>query len=308
MKKFYRRSVITALVIIGVGMALCIVGAIGGGLQTFIFMTEDGGFSYKPMNKFKVNVGKQGVYIGDDDSKDFEKSYTFSVKEDGIKSIECVIGVSNVTIESSGDEDKIYVEVDGDKRSDFSCKVENETLVISCEREIKSLKGLADIGCDITLQLPETEFEKMKLDVGAGNIEADTLKAKQMEIVIGAGNVELEKIKATELKGNVDAGNLSIDQLDAQKEIQLEVNAGRIEVDTAKKSKEITVECNMGEIEMELQGEENDYNIDLTCAMGNVSVGDYEIAGMDGSKNIDNDAANTINAECNLGNINIYLD
>lgn len=308
MKKFYRRSVITALVIIGVGMALCIVGVIGGGLQTFISMTEDGGFSYKPMNKFKVNVGKQGVYIGDDDSKDFEKSYTFSVKEDGIKSIECVIGVSNVTIESSGDEDKIYVEVDGDKRSDFSCKVENETLVISCEREIKSLKGLADIGCDITLQLPETEFEKMKLDVGAGNIEADTLKAKQMEIVIGAGNVELEKIKATELKGNVDAGNLSIDQLDAQKEIQLEVNAGRIEVDTAKKSKEITVECNMGEIEMELQGEENDYNIDLTCAMGNVSVGDYEIAGMDGSKNIDNDAANTINAECNLGNINIYLD
>lgn len=308
MKKFYRRSVITALVILGVGMALCIVGALGGGLQTFISMTEDGGFSYKPMNKFKVNVGKQGVYIGDDDSKDFEKSYTFSVKEDGIKSIECVIGVSNVTIESSGDEDKIYVEVDGDKRSDFSCKVENETLVISCEREIKSLKGLADIGCDITLQLPETEFEKMKLDVGAGNIEADTLKAKQMEIVIGAGNVELEKIKATGLKGNVDAGNLSIAQLDAQKEIQLEVNAGRIEVDTAKKSKEITVECNMGQIEMELQGEENDYNIDLSCAMGNVSVGDYEIAGMDGSKNIDNDATNTINAECNLGNINIYLD
>lgn len=308
MKKFYRRSVITALVILGVGMALCIVGAIGGGLQTFISMTEDGGFSYKPMNKFKVNVGKQGVYIGDDDRKDFEKSYTFSVKEDGIKSIECVIGVSNVTIESSGDEDKIYVEVDGDKRSDFSCKVENETLVISCEREIKSLKGLADIGCDITLQLPETEFEKMKLDVGAGNIEADTLKAKQMEIVIGAGNVELEKIKATGLKGNVDAGNLSIAQLDAQKEIQLEVNAGRIEVDTAKKSKEITVECNMGQIEMELQGEENDYNIDLSCAMGNVSVGDYEIAGMDASKNIDNDATNTINAECNLGNINIYLD
>lgn len=308
MKKFYRRSVITALVIIGVGMALCIVGAIGGGLQTFISMTEDGGFSYKPMNKFKVNVGKQGVYIGDDDSKDFEKSYTFSVKEDGIKSIECVIGASNVTIESNGDEDKIYVEVDGDKRSDFSCKVENETLVISCEREIKSLKGLVDIGCDITLQLPETEFEKMKLDVGAGNIEADTLKAKQMEIVIGAGNVELEKIKATGLKGNVDAGNLSIDQLDAQKEIQLEVNAGRIEVDTAKKSKEITVECNMGEIEMELQGEENDYNIDLSCAMGNVSVGDYEIAGMDASKHIDNDATNTINAECNLGNINIYLD
>lgn len=308
MKKFYRRSVISALVIIGIGMALCIVGAIGGGLQTFITMTEEDGFSFNPANKFKVSVGKHGVYIGDDDSKEYEKSYTFSVKEDGIKSIECVIGVSNVTIENSGDEDKIYVEVDGDKRSDFSCKVENETLVISCEREIKSLKGLADIGCDITLQLPETEFEKMKLDVGAGNIEADTLKAKQMEIVIGAGNVELEKIKAKELKGNVDAGNLSIDQLDAQKEIQLEVNAGRIEVDTAKKSKEITVECNMGEIEMELQGEENDYNIDLSCAMGNVSVGDYEIAGMDGSKNIDNDATNTINAECNLGNINIYLD
>lgn len=308
MKKFYRGSVISALLIIGIGMALCIVGAIGGGLQTFISMTEDGDFSYRPMNKFKVNVGKHGVYIGDDDHKDYEKSYTFSVKEDGIKSIDCVVGVSNVTIESSEDDDKIYVQVDGDKRSDFSCKVENETLVISCEREIKSLKGLADIGCDISLQLPKKEFEKIKLDVGAGNIEADTLSAKQMEIVIGAGNVEVERIKTKELKGNVDAGNLGIDELDAKKEIQLEVNAGRIEVDSAKKSKNVMVECNMGDIEMDLRGEENDYNIDLSCAMGNLSVGNYEIAGMDASKTIDNDVPNTIKAECNLGNININLE
>lgn len=308
MKKFYRRSVITALIIIGIGMALCIVGAIGGGLQTFITMTEEDGFSFKPMDKFKVSVGKHGVYIGDDDHKDYEKSYTFSVKEDGIKSIDCVVGVSNVTMESSGDDDKIYVEVDGDKRYDFICEVEDETLIISCEREIKSLKGLADMGCNISLQLPEKEFEKMKLDVGAGNIEAEQLNAKEIKLSIGAGNIEADTVKANVFKGNVDAGNLSIDELDAPKEIQLEVNAGRIEVDAARESKNVNLECNMGDIEMELQGEETDYNLDLSCAMGNLRVGDYEIAGMDASKNIDNSSKKNIKAECNLGNINIWLE
>ena len=61
----------------------------------------------------------------------------------------------------------------------------------------------------------------------------------------------------------------------------------------------------MADIDLKLDGAEDSFNYEVDVAMGNVEIDGKTYSGLATEKDIDNNAARDISAECAMGNITI---
>ena len=163
------------------------------------------------------------------ESKDSE-SFEFSWKE--ISELELDVDYSGITIEKSGkDEETIYIFVDYRKenhRRQVKAYTSGKTLYIE-EEGASRVRG--NDSSRITVQIPETVMEDMRLDSvnieqNAGYIDINMpLTAKDISINVDAGVCSVnEKLTAKEeLCAQVDAGQISLSEIAAE---SLDLSAG----------------------------------------------------------------------------------
>ena len=61
----------------------------------------------------------------------------------------------------------------------------------------------------------------------------------------------------------------------------------------------------MGSVEITLKGEEQDFNYDLECAMGNIELNGRDYGGFGQERSMDNGVARQIDLDCSMGYIGI---
>lgn len=150
-------------------------------------------------------------------------------------------------------------------------------------------------------------FDDVSIRVDAGNLEWGNINCTNLSVELNAGNIELEKVNA---EGNIvlncEAGNIEIGAGSAY-EVHISSDLGNVEW-RGDVEKNISAESNMGNVSLYLAGDEEDYNIYAEANLGNISLNDKEYAGVENSLNINNSAEKTINAESNLGNVEIFIN
>ena len=189
-------------------------------------------------------------FFNHENSHDYEKCENLD--------IEFLAGSLNILYD---DVEKIKVDQEGIR--DFSAKMEGHTLKIRVRKNWISsgAKGY------LTIIIPEDYvFEKVDLEIGAGQAEIDDLRAKSLEIEVGAGQAEIM---------NLDVKHFS-------------ASAGA------------------GQIEAELVGSEQDYNYDVECGIGEIVIGESSFAGLGRDARVDNPGADRkLDVECGVGQISI---
>ena len=284
MKKFMKGAAITGGIFFLIGLVVLLIGIGGGGIKD---MREKSMAELeRVMEKFEniefidgINITFEGTNIFDENIESYtDGTYVF---EDCMASdLEILVGAGDLKIKYHNEENVTLEVSDEDK---MQCYVEGDTLKI---------KGglITGTGSSSTMivYLPENKnFNNVAIDVGAGNIEIDKLTGSDTDINVAMGQVVISEMETDSLNIEVGMGNAEV--------------KGNINY-------EAIVDCGMGQVVMELEGEGKDFNYNLDCGLGSLSVeGVYHIAGI-GDSYVNNDASMEMDLSVGMGTVTVSFE
>ena len=284
MKKFMKGAAITGGIFFLIGLVVLLIGIGGGGIKD---MREKSMAELeRVMEKFEniefidgINITFEGTNIFDENIESYtDGTYVF---EDCMASdLEILVGAGDLKIKYHNEENVTLEVSDEDK---MQCYVEGDTLKI---------RGglITGTGSSSTMivYLPENKnFNNVAIDVGAGNIEIDKLTGSDTDINVAMGQVVISEMETDSLNIEVGMGNA---------EVKGSINY------------EAIVDCGMGQVVMELEGEGKDFNYNLDCGLGSLSVeGVYHIAGI-GDSYVNNDASMEMDLSVGMGTVTVSFE
>ena len=277
-------AAITGGIFFLIGLVVLLIGIGGGGIKD---MREKSMAELeRVMEKFEniefidgINITFEGTNIFDENIESYtDGTYVF---EDCMASdLEILVGAGDLKIKYHNEENVTLEVSDEDK---MQCYVEGDTLKI---------RGglITGTGSSSTMivYLPENKnFNNVAIDVGAGNIEIDKLTGSDTDINVAMGQVVISEMETDSLNIEVGMGNAEV--------------KGNINY-------EAIVDCGMGQVVMELEGEGKDFNYNLDCGLGSLSVeGVYHIAGI-GDSYINNDASMEMDLSVGMGTVMVSFE
>lgn len=313
MKKFMKVCAIMTAILLVLGGALAIMaGSVRGSrMISDVVDTVTGG-------RLHVNFGSWspfwGIYWDDnvfydlDDWNFFDSSHEILSRD--VSGYEVGSDVKSLDIELGGyvfktavsEDDSFYVSTDHVNK--MQCYVKNGTLYL---KAWNSRWGIGSTTRKITLYIPEGQsFEKVEVELGAGEITLDDVTADEISLEVGAGKITAKNIRAGELEisvgaGKVDLVRMDVDVLDAEIGMGELVGSG-----TIRRSAEL--ECAMGNMELRLSGSQKDFNYHLEVAAGNIDVGRNSYGGLGNEQKIQNGADKNMDIDCAMGNVTIRFE
>lgn len=226
---------------------------------------------------------------------------------DKVKKLEVETVCADVFFEPSSD-GEIRVEAENLWDGIYTCELKGERLEVSYEHPRKAVSFRNNIDTRIILFLPANlALEQIELENGAGNVKSANvpISCKEMEVEIGAGKWKAEGISVSgRLYIKVGAGNVKIKNIKSG-ELDIECGVGNC-IFEGRVDGNMKVECGVGNCKLKLENKESDFNYDISCALGKVSVNGTRIKNL-GSERLHRDGTALAKAvlECGLGNISV---
>ena len=218
-----------------------------------------------------ITTGIYGVKVITEQSN--VQEIDWSEKFEEFTELDIEVGVANLSIIAEGEEYRIETyDIPG------NAIIENR----NGKLEIKDKSTIFRSGeSRIIVYIPDnTTLRKVDLELGAGNVGIDNLKAETANIECGAGQVT---IRNTELaNADIDAG------------------VGKLEFSGTLKGK-TEVNCGIGEVAIDLQGGSEIYTLDVEKGIGDISVNEESVS----SKTVIGNGENKVSIEGGIGKISI---
>lgn len=333
MKKFTKVSLITAVIIMFLGIILFIAGVAGGGQEEVSRMERNGELSFFN-NHLRIDLG---IFTGDEDftfgvgvfddetveapeapetlekSDQLETAGTSAVmtgneeaalNAEGVKNLQIALGGGALFIEV-GDVENIQIITDCE--DEFRGYIKNNTFYIEgfgIEDGFLELEDWNGKDNTVRIILPmELAFKETTVSMGAGIIEITDVTLGDTQFEIGAGEVTCNNTKSEELIAEVGAGTIYMEDIEAD-ETDITVAMGEA-VLKGIFNRDIDVECSMGNVEIEIDGKKEEFNYSVEASMGSVEIDGESYEGIASEKDIDRGADKTIDAETAMGNIEI---
>jgi len=154
---------------------------------------------------------------------------------------------------------------------------------------------------ELILYLPQDiEFEKIKINTGAGKIEIETLKTEKLTFEVGAGETKIQNLiasKECEIEGG--AGKLTIEE-GIINDLDLDIGVGEVNLTSTLTGKN-EINAGVGNLNIDLQGEKDSYKIQVDKGLGSIKINGKEIS----NGEIFGDGENYIEVDGGIGNIDI---
>lgn len=228
--------------------------------------------------------------------------------------------VGQLTIES-GD----FLQVSGSNvLKDFSCKFDDETLTVDNTYNKKiNLSGTAK--CALTITIPEgTELKRLEISTGAGNCVITDIFADKFDIETGAGNATITNLTSDTITVNAGAGNIEfitsslndmtlncgVGNLDIKDstisgDSKIECGVGNFTLSNCELSGECEADCGVGEFTLNLNGDLDDYDIDISSSLGKIKINGKTYSEVE---NLNKGAANKLKIDGGIGEISININ
>ena len=320
MKKFMKGCAIAALIMIVLGLALAFVAGtvrgsaaitevvervtgkrihinLGWGSFPFGIYVEDDWFGDRDWN---YELDDTGIFDSDHDVLKGDHATIYPDTDTVIKELDIELGGCSFETRIS-DTGEFYVKTSGmNKIQVYEKKGELHIKSINTRLKLTSNFG------KIILYVPEDYYyDKVDIELGAGEMTFDDLSAKEITMEVGAGVIRCKDITAQELKASVGMGQIELSKMDVDK-LEAEVGMGEF-VGSGIIGESAKLECSMGNVELTLDGSNQDYNYKLEAAAGNVDIGRDSFSGLATERRINNNAERTLEIECAMGNISVQF-
>lgn len=255
--------------------------------------TIDSGVNYD-INDQSIFAHSQKIYKGDVAKYSLGK---------GIENLDIEVGGCILEARASSD-DNFYIEAE--KAYKFQGYVEGSTLYVKASNGAKTWNRMGS--CTITLYIPEGfTFGTVEMEMGAGVLEFDDLRAGDfVYLTAGAGQIVIDSIQSSQVELEVGAGEIKLKGMEVG-ELEAEVGMGNFEA-RGIITGQAEIKCAMGNVDLRLAGSEKNYNYSVECAMGNIDIGGHSYSGLSKKTDIDNGAGNDIDLNCAMGNVTVSFE
>lgn len=249
-----------------------------------------------------------------------------------LRGLDLEIGACTMYIKET-EEDSVSISISGECEEHYRYHIKDGNTLMLLHKDMK----YDDLGhiwnrshpkgnTKIYLYLPkDAALDEINIDFGAGILESGSLRAREIEINAGAGDCRFEGLEAADsIDLDMGAGKVTVDKLTAR-EAELDIGVGELRVSGMEVSKEVQIcvsmgyavvngvftgemdaECSMGSLDLTLQGVETDYNYELDCGMGNVTIGGKDYSGW-ADNDVNYGSRNTLDITCSMGNVNVMF-
>lgn len=329
MKRFTKICLIICGVFAGVGLLFCIAAACMGVSRLQLReMVEDGELSFGPWSRLAGFWGWDwnwdwdwdedtdwGMKEWTIDSDDLESGWqqdghTYDPTEIRKLDIEYKFGTVQIEESASGkiEIESNYRNIWGSYSRDVKCSLDGDTLKLRdrVDRKILRMKhGVSD--ATLVIRLPrEYRFSEIDMEFGGASVALNTLlQAEEVHLVIGAGELkgDFQKtlIDAKEIDLEVGAGEMALSGLRGEK-LDAECGVGSLSLQDVT-AEACSLECGIGKIGLALNGKEEDYDYEINCGIGSVSVGGHSYSGLGSSKQISNHTGRQMDIDCGIGEV-----
>lgn len=72
--------------------------------------------------------------------------------------------------------------------------------------------------------------------------------------------------------------------------------------------KEVKIECGVGQVNYTAVGSQEDYDYEVSCGIGSVTVGSDSYSGMGGERKVNNNGSKKMEIECGIGMVDVSFD
>lgn len=274
------------------------LGLLGGGLLLAMISGMGRGWSVIPWGKVMSLADFYGLWENLGGTK---KEYAMG---SGIRKLDIDIGGYYMAVVRSSDEN-FRVETINEKN--FQCYVTGDTLHLEASntRFPEDFQGGRPKRA-VRLYVPAgVPFSDVDITLGAGAMAVEELTADEASVDVGAGTVWGQGMRIGSTNVSIGAGMMQL--MDAQMgELSLEVGAGILEFDGSIE-KEVDADCGMGSVSLTLKGRAEDFNYQLKCDMGSLTIGGQDYSGFALEKTISHGAAKEMDLACAMGNIEVLF-
>lgn len=204
-----------------------------------------------------------------------------TISDEGIRRLDINVAACEFTLKE-WDEKNYKIEIEGWGSCDYY--ISDDTFYIESFKQA----GLDWDDNEIILYVPAgAVYEEAVFDIGAGSAVINGIEADTIDGTVGMGKASFENVEAGDLMLDSGMGNTTFD--------------GRADGD-------ISVTCSMGKVELELANHEDEYDYSIDCAAGRIRVGNESYSTIAGSKEINNHADYNMDLECGMGKITVEFD
>lgn len=286
MGKIAKGLIIGACVSITLGIVLVVGGVIGGGIS-----------GAKAILQGDTMLG----IITSVHSEDFNTSteHTIPISDGDEPGLTLDLGAGEFEIVESDGTDIVIK-----SKRKMNVSADGEDIVIETPNEDVFLNFIGNNPHEVTIEVPRgTEFDDIVMEVGAGELTCPGLLCESLIMEIGAGRISVEDFTCKEAVISVGAGEIIVENGTAG-EMNVEVGMGNFVFEGSVQG-DLDADCGMGNVQMKVTGNEKDYNYQIDCDMGNVTVGSHSYSGIGAEQDIDNGASSDFDLDCGMGNLEI---
>lgn len=209
--------------------------------------------------------------------------------------------VGQLTIES-GD----FLQVSGNNvLKDFSCKFDDGTLTIDNTYN-KKMNISGTTKCTLTVTVPKnTELKRLAISTGAGNATINNLITDAITVNAGAGNIEVISSELNDMTLNCGVGNFDIKDSKISGDSKIECGVGNFTLNNCELSGECEADCGVGEFKLDLNGNLDDYEIDISSSLGKIKLNGKTYSEVE---NLNKGASNKLKIDGGVGEITIDIN
>ena len=239
-------------------------------------------------NDFRV---RENTMIMEEETFDITEDHSEPYEFENITDLDISVGACEVLIQES-DTDTVQVDASRLKYQALGLElyvVENDgTLFIQTTKngslwDVLSAKHKN--GGVLKIYIPkDKDLSTVNLEFGACELKMSGLSIDHMNLSLGAADCEMEQMNLNFLHAEVGAGNLNY--------------SGTI-------AENAEIECGVGEVDLNLYGTEQEFNYELSVAMGEIEIEDREYGGLGVGKTINNHAKKDMTIDCGAGSVSV---
>lgn len=325
MKKSTKIVMITAVVLVAVGIILILISvALGGRKQYREYVRDNGEVSvvlFPHSLKLRLSAGNGGLNVSmvdDENWNDMDEDEDWSDVD-----TDSGLGVSGNATDIADDQ---YEEDMEDASDDDSDEATDDAWDDAEESEKTMIASESDQIEKIDLALGAGEFtikpsgdnsfyasyageSRLQFKKQNGTLSIQT-KTKTITLFgvhdtnAGSATIYLPEKAYKKIAVSIGAGTAVSEMTLQAEKVELEVGMGTLET-AVDASKKLTVDVGMGEADLTVNGSEEDYDTDISVGAGDVKCGSHEFSGLSQEYTKDKGTGKKLEIECGMGSVNV---
>lgn len=225
-----------------------------------------------------------------------------------IKNISLEIPIGSLTIKQG---DNLSLEL-GNKVAEYIyLEQDNTTLLLKSTVDKNSWRLLQnnlsnDEEFEISLVLPYNNLtlDTFTITMGYGEAVVSSIDCETFAFSIKAGEIKTDSITAQSMQFSIGAGEFTGNDLFTTENFSLDSGAGSVSLAGDLKGN-VSIAGGVGETDITLYSNKNNYNISASTGLGDLKIDDNTVSAIGGHYSENNNAVNTLNITCGIGEINV---